>query len=202
MMTIMIIFVVLLLTSVDAFIGNAILKSNVRSLRKVDMMAGEFVTHFTTLSVPCGRGISLRDITTDVQGIVDSQGIKEGVVTVLSKHSTVSVCIQEFEPRFVDDARQFLLKLVPPDYPYLHNDLEFRVGPDDWPGGDEAWREFRRTQPVNAHSHLIQMIVGTSESIPISEGAMQIGTYQNIIVVDADGVDKSRTICVQVMGTK
>ena len=198
----MFLLLIILFTSVNAFMSNIYLKNNVRCLRNLDMMTGEFATHFTTISVPCGRGISLRDITKDVKAIVDSQNIKEGVVTVLSKHSTVSVCIQEFEPRFVDDARQFLLKLVPPDYPYLHNDLEFRVGPDDWPGGDEAWRDFRRTQPVNAHSHLIQMLVGTSESIPISKGDMQIGTYQNIIVVDADGVDKSRTICVQIMGTK
>ena len=100
--------------------------------------------------------------------------------------------------------RQFLLKLVPPDYPYLHNDLDYRVGPPDWPGGDDAWREFRASQPVNAHSHLIAMLAGTSESVPIHEGAMKIGTYQNIIIIDADGCDgtKKRNIAVQVMGTK
>jgi len=55
--------------------------------------------------------------------------VKEGVVTVISKHSTVSVTINEMEPRLVDDTRQFLLKLAPPYYPYLHNDLDQRVGP-------------------------------------------------------------------------
>lgn len=58
--------------------------------------------------------------------VLEKTGCKEGVVTVLSRHSTVSVIIQEMEGRFVDDARQFLVKLAPPLYPYLHNDLDYR----------------------------------------------------------------------------
>ena len=58
-----------------------------------------------------------------------------------------------------------------------------RAGPPNWPGGDDAWREFRSKEPVNAHSHLIAFVLGTSESVPIHRGAIQIGTYQNIIVV-------------------
>ena len=109
--------------------------------------------------------------------------------------------INEFEPRFVDDCRQFFLKLAPPDFPYLHNDVDYRVGPADWPGGDPTWRDFRRTQPVNAHSHLIAQMLGTTESIPVSAGEMKKGKYQNIMVADMDG-PKSRTICIQIMGTK
>ena len=79
-----------------------------------------------------------------------------------------------------------------------------RAGPPDWPGGDEAWRAFRAKEPVNAHSHLIQVLMGTSESIPVSAGLLKIGKYQNVIVIDADGpIDgppKKRTIAVQVMG--
>lgn len=159
-----------------------------------------FVTYYEELSVPTLRGTSLIDITKSVDEILKKSGCKEGVVTVLSRHSTVSVIIQEFEGRFVDDARQFLFKLAPPNYPYLHNDLDFRVGPPDWPGGDSAWRAFRATQPVNAHSHLIAMCLGTSESIPVTKGELRIGTYQNVIVVDADG-PKKRSIAVQVTGT-
>ena len=78
-----------------------------------------------------------------------------------------------------------------------------RVGPDDWPGGDEAWKDFRATQPVNAHSHIIAMMIGNSEMVPISQGVMQIGKYQNIMVIDADGQKgKARTILVQITGTK
>lgn len=167
----------------------------------------ELVTHYEELGVVTLAGISLSDITQEVKAVLQKSGCQEGVLTVLSKHSTVSVIIQEFEKRFVDDARQFLHKLAPKDEPYLHNDLDFRTGPSDWPGGDEAWRAFRAKEPVNTHSHLLAMVLGTSESIPIHEGKLTIGTYQNIIIVDADGCfpggnKKKRTICVQITGSK
>ena len=176
--------------------------------RSARLHAGkELVTHYEELSVTTLSGVSLIDITPQVAEVVKKSEALDGVVTILSKHSTVSVIIQEFEKRFVDDARQFLHQLAPPNKPYLHNDLDFRVGPPGWPGGDEAWRAFRAKEPVNAHSHLLAMVLGTSESVPLSGGAMKIGTYQNIIVVDADGCapggnQKKRTIAVQITGSK
>ena len=86
-----------------------------------------FVTHYEELSVPTGRTVSMVDITKEIREVVSKSGCQEGVVTVLSKHSTVSVTINEMEGRLVDDTRQFLLKLAPPNFPYLHNDLDERV---------------------------------------------------------------------------
>ena len=170
-------------------------------------MSSSLVTHYEELPVSTLSGISLVDITPAVREVLQKSECREGVVTILSKHSTVSVIIQEFEARFVDDAKQFLAKLAPMYAPYLHNDLDFRTGPKDWPGGDDAWRAFRAKEPVNAHSHLLAMCLGTSESVPVSKGELKIGTYQNIIVVDADGcapggVRKKRTIAVQITGSK
>lgn len=88
----------------------------------------EFVTLYEELSVATNRGVSLVDITQDVRNILSKSGCLEGVVTVLSRHSTVSVTINEMEGRLVDDTRQFLLNLAPPSYPYLHNDLDYRYG--------------------------------------------------------------------------
>merc|ERR1719231_129444 len=133
------------------------------------------VTHFESLLVQSGRNIVVRDITRDVAEVVANSKCQEGVVTIMSKHSTVGVGVNEMEGRFVDDLRQFLLKMAPPYYPWLHNDIDNRIGPEDWPGGDDAWRDFRATQPVNAHSHIIAMMIGNSEMIPISQGVMQIG---------------------------
>lgn len=167
---------------------------------------GAFVTRFEELKVDTGRGVSMVDLTQRVQACVDASNVKEGVATVLAKHSTVGVMLNEWEPRFVDDARHFLLGLAPREGHYLHNDLDFRCGPPDWPGGDEAWRTFRMGEPVNAHSHLIQFVVGTTEAVPVTGGKLAIGTYQNIIVVDADGPvgtlgsPKTRSICVQIQG--
>jgi thiamine phosphate synthase YjbQ (UPF0047 family) len=101
------------------------------------------------------------------------------------------------EGRLVDDVRQFLLKLAPPDYPYLHNDLHLRSGPKDWPGGDEAWRA---QEPINCHSHLLTMLIGSSESVPIHKGELMIGTWQSLILAEFDG-PRTRSIAVQVSGS-
>jgi len=165
-----------------------------------------FVTQYEQMSVETGRTVSMVDITKEVAAVVEKSGCVEGTVTVLAKHSTVGVMLNEFEERFVSDARQWLQRIVPPSYPWLHNDIDFRAGPPGYEGGDDAWRAMRMQEPPNAHSHIIQFVVGTSEAIPIHEGKMTIGTFQNIIVVDADGPagnlgsPKSRTICVQVQG--
>jgi secondary thiamine-phosphate synthase enzyme len=88
-----------------------------------------FVTRFESLSIATGRTVSLVDITSDVANVVAESGVKEGTVTVLAKHSTVGVMLNEFEERFVSDARQWLQRVVPPAYPWLHNDIDFRAGP-------------------------------------------------------------------------
>lgn len=161
----------------------------------------EFMAHYEEIELATDHGMSVFDITPQIEEIVSKSGCKEGTVTVLSKHSTLSISINEMEGRLCDDIRQYFLTLAPPNKPYLHNDLDYRVGPEDWKGGDEAWREFRRTQPVNTHSHLIAMMLGTSESIPISEGVMKKGKYQSILAVDVDG-PKTRGIAVQITGGK
>ncbi|MGK3737093.1 MAG: thiamine phosphate synthase YjbQ (UPF0047 family), partial [Bacillariaceae sp.] len=192
------------LTASSAFsvgAGFAITSSTNGRASSSRLQMSEFMTHYEEIQVDTDHAMSVFDITPQIESIVAKSGCKEGTVTVLSKHSTVSVSINELEGRLVDDIRQFFLNLAPPHLPYLHNDLDYRVGPEDWPGGDEAWREFRRTQPVNTHSHLIAMMLGTSESIPISGGEMKKGKYQSILMVDIDG-PKSRGIAVQITGGK
>jgi thiamine phosphate synthase YjbQ (UPF0047 family) len=185
------------LSMTSAFVTNPSL-TNTRTSSSLQM---EFVAHYTEIELTTDHGMSIFDITSQIEDIVSDSGCQEGAVTVLSKHSTVSISINEMEGRLVDDIRQYFLALAPPHRPYLHNDLDYRVGPDDWVGGDEAWRAFRRTQPVNTHSHLIAMMLGTSESIPISTGVMKKGKYQSILAVDIDG-PKKRVISVQVTGGK
>jgi thiamine phosphate synthase YjbQ (UPF0047 family) len=194
-------FLAFQLTASSAFAGARFGGATTCCSSSTSLQMAEFMTHYEEIQVDTDHTMSVFDITPQIEAIVEKSGCKEGTVTVLSKHSTVSVSINEMEGRLSDDIRQFFLNLAPPNKPYLHNDLDYRVGPEDWPGGDEKWREFRRTQPVNTHSHLIAMMLGTSESIPISDGAMKKGKYQSILVVDIDG-PKTRGIAVQITGGK
>ena len=161
-------------------------------------VAGESVGVYEEIKVPTLQGIFFVDITPDIRRIVEESGVHTGSVTVLSQHTTTAITINEMEGRLVDDARQFLLKLVPAAYPYLHNDLHLRKGPEGWPGGDEAWRA---QEPINCHSHLIVMLLGTSEAIPISGGELKLGTWQSVIMAELDG-PRTRTVAVSVVGVK
>lgn len=144
------------------------------------------------------HGIAFTDLNNICNEMIAKNGIKNGQVVVHSRHTTTAVTINEYEERLVDDARQFLLKLVPPLYPYLHNDLHVRFPPDDdrWKGTVEEWRA---QEPLNAHSHLIAMLLGQSVTVPICDGKMTLGTWQSILFVELDG-ERERTVGIQVSG--
>ena len=64
------------------------------------------------------------------------------------------------------------------------------------PGGDEAWRA---QEPINAHSHLLSMLLGNSESVPVTDGNLTIGTWQSVMLLELDG-PRTRTVGVQIVG--
>ena len=86
-------------------------------------------------------------------------------------------------------------RLAPPSDFYLHNDLHLRQAPADWPGGWEAWAA---QEPENAHSHLLSMVLGNSETIPVSKGQLMLGQWQSVLLVELDG-PRCRTVGVQVV---
>jgi len=153
---------------------------------------------YTQVEVVTQPGVALFDITPQIKALLAVLGATEGVVHVLSRHTTTAVVINEMEGRLVDDVRQFLPKLVPPGEPYLHNDIHLRDGPPDWPGGNAAWRA---QEPVNAHSHLQAMLLGQSETVPVHQGELVLGTWQSVILVELDGTEgRVRTVGLQFMG--
>lgn len=152
---------------------------------------------YTQIEIETIPGIALFDITPQIRQRVQQLGVTEGFVNVLSRHTTTAVAINEYETRLLDDIRQFLRKLAPPSDPYLHNDLHLREAPADWPGGWEAWAA---QEPENAHSHLLSMVLGNSETVPVSKGLLCIGTWQSVMLVELDGPRK-RTVGIQVVGT-
>lgn len=132
----------------------------------------QMVFEYTQLELDTKLGISLHDITPQINACIAKAGVKNGYVNVLSRHTTTGVTINEAEPRLMDDVRQFLRKLAPPDHPYLHNDLHLREEPDGWPGGWEAWAA---QEPENCHSHLLSMLLGNSETVPVVNGELTLG---------------------------
>lgn len=178
------------------------------------------VTIPTSQDGPPRQRISVEDLTPTLNDLLSDSGMKNGVINVISRHTTTAITINERESRLAQDMEQYFLELAPPDerssaesakagVRYFHNDIDQRPdSPEEaqrcrdngWEIDDaeqlEAWRA---QEPINAHSHLLSMLLGSSESIPVVDGKMVIGQWQSVLLVDLDG-PRERTVGVQLMG--
>lgn len=119
------------------------------------------------------------DITGDVEEIVGSGGVPEGLLTVFVKATTASVAIMELEPGLVLDLKAALRRLFPRDITYQHNAFN---------------------NDTNGHSHTGAMFLGPSVTVPVHQGRATLGTYQRIILLDLDSRPRKRPVVVQVLG--
>jgi secondary thiamine-phosphate synthase enzyme len=119
------------------------------------------------------------DITPGVQEVVDTAGIDDGLVSVFVAHSTAAVSLIECEPGGIQDLRAVMERLIPTEADYQHNKL----------AGD-----------TNAHAHLRAAVIGPSEVVPLQNGRLQTGTWQQFVLVDFDDSPRERTVMVQVLG--
>ena len=116
------------------------------------------------------------NITQPINEIVNESHIKEGIISIFSKHSTTAICINEDEIGLKEDFKTFIEKLVPNDK-YKHDFID-----------------------NNAKSHLKSFILSSSETIPITNGRMELGTWQSVFFVELDGPRTNRTIVITVVG--
>ncbi|MEM9924858.1 MAG: secondary thiamine-phosphate synthase enzyme YjbQ [Cyanobacteria bacterium P01_D01_bin.50] len=138
------------------------------------------------IEITTTKGINIHNITPQIQETISSSGIKNGQVLVFSRHTTTALAINENEERLLQDVKVFLQKLAPKSDKYLHNDLHLRenIPPDE---------------PMNAHSHLMAMMLSNSEVIPIVDAKLALGTYQSILFFELDG-SRKRTVFCQLSG--
>lgn len=134
-----------------------------------------------TITVQTSKPIEVIDISDEVSQAVSSSGLDAGQVIVISQHTTAYININEKEDRLLEDMETFLKRFAPRDGNYLHN-----INPVD--GRD------------NAHSHLLGLLMNTSETIPFSKGKLLLGEWQSLFFVELDGPRKERKILLQISG--
>lgn len=132
--------------------------------------------------------IQFLDITDDVAAAVRSTGVKDGIVTVVSRHTTMAVRIQEAEPLLIEDLLEFLRRLAPSNVHYQHNDFRIRT------------HHMHDDESPNGHSHCLQFLLGTSETVPIEGGELLLGQWQRIFLVELDGPREKREVLIQTVG--
>jgi secondary thiamine-phosphate synthase enzyme len=121
----------------------------------------------------------MHDLTESVGQIVRESGIKTGVAHVFNVGSTAAVGTIEFEPGLCRDLPEVLQRLIPPSTEYGH---------------EQAWHD------GNGHSHLQATLVGPSVAVPIRDGRLLLGTWQQIFHLECDVRPRQRTVVVTVVG--
>lgn len=121
----------------------------------------------------------MHDLTEQVAAIVSSSGIKTGLAHVFNVGSTAAVGTIEFEPGLEHDLPTLLDKLIPPNRSYGH---------------EQAWHD------GNGHSHLQATLLGPSLTVPVTEGKLVLGAWQQIFHLECDVRGRQRTVVVTVMG--
>ncbi len=118
------------------------------------------------------------DITNDVKNVVYRHSLKDAVVYVYVAGSTVSITNIEYEPGLIKDLPEILDRIAPVDKTYHH---------------DEMWHD------GNGYSHIRASIVGNSTMVPLLEGALHLGQWQQIVLIDFDNKARTRTVHVQIL---
>ncbi len=118
------------------------------------------------------------DITGDVRRIVGEAGTKDGLAVVFVGGSTAAITTMEFEPGGVADLRALLDRLVPVEGDYEHNRLNY---------------------DTNSHAHQRASLIGPSEQVPVRDGRLALGTWQQLVIIDFDDRPRERTVYVQVL---
>ncbi|MBN2587884.1 MAG: YjbQ family protein [Candidatus Fermentibacteraceae bacterium] len=135
--------------------------------------------HGKTITVNT-RGFSdIVNLGTEVQSVVSDSGADDGLVTVTVIGSTASVTTMEYEPALVEDMRELLEKLVPRNIPSRHSET--------W--GDD-----------NGFSHMRASLMGPGITLPVADGRVLTGTWQQIVLVDHDNRPRRREVRIQVLG--
>jgi len=119
------------------------------------------------------------DLTEGVEQIVAESGIRSGLVTIFTPSSTSALTTIEYEDGALADLRRALDEIAPPGRDYRHH---------------LRWGDH------NGHAHLRSALLGPSLSIPIVDGRLTLGTWQQILFLDFDTGPRQREIVVQVIG--
>jgi len=134
--------------------------------------------HRGELSLSTRGDTDVIDITTEVEQVVADGPVDDGLVTAFVRGSTAAITTMEFEPGGVADLRALLDRLIPTEGDYEHN---------------------RLNHDTNSHAHQRASLIGSSAQVPVIDGRLALGTWQQLVLIDFDDRPRDRTVVVQVV---
>ena len=134
---------------------------------------------FEAIEVDLKTGPDIRDITSQLKHLIKASNVKDGVLCATVVGSTGSLTTIEFEPGVVEDLKRAVNRLAPPGMEYEH---------------EKAWHD------GNGHSHVQAALLGPSIALPIRNGQLKLGTWQQVVTINHDNRARTRSIEVTVTG--
>jgi len=123
--------------------------------------------------------VDMVDITAKVVDAVENERIENGIATIFVPGSTAAVTTIEYEPGLLTDFPSMLEKMAPRNAVYEH---------------EKRWHD------GNGHSHVRASLIGPSLTVPIKDGKLTLGTWQQLVLVELDTRSRSRELIVQIIG--
>jgi secondary thiamine-phosphate synthase enzyme len=121
----------------------------------------------------------MHDLTEDLSQIVEHSGVQRGIACLCNVGSTAALGTIEFEPGLEEDLPTMLDRLIPPSREYGH---------------ERAWHD------GNGHSHLQATLLGPSLTVPIEDGCLVLGTWQQVFLIECDVRPRQRVVAVTIVG--
>ncbi len=140
---------------------------------------GNTQTFFKSISFHQETGPGINDISYEINQIIHQSKIQNGSVHITAVGSTGSITTIEYEPGVVQDLKNTINQIAPPDGNYQH---------------ELAWHD------GNGHSHVQAAIIGPSIVVPLRSGKLKLGTWQQIVVINHDNHARKRNVEVTIIG--
>ena len=137
--------------------------------------------HVRRLEVQTSKRMEIHDLTETIREMVRATGVTAGLVTLSTLHTTTAVFVNEPQSALLEDVQQMLERLVPRD--------------DEWKHNDPRYSDCDRS---NADAHLRAIMLGSSVTLQVAEGALTMGQWQRVLMAELDGPRK-RGLVLQVL---
>ena len=137
------------------------------------------MVHNDTLEISTRGFGDVIDVTPWITSFVEKSGIRNGIVCIANPGSTAGITTLEFEPGAVADLKAALERLAPEKARYHHNDT--------WDDG-------------NGFAHLRSALIGASRAFPVRDGAVALGTWQQVVFLDFDNRPRRRKLVATIVG--
>lgn len=129
-----------------------------------------------TIEINTNSSLQILDITNEIQNILKLNKVNNGIINIFTKHSTSAIVINENERGLLNDFENLLKTLIPQVQSYEHNRID-----------------------NNADAHLRSFFLSSSETVPIYNGKLDLGTWQSIFFVELDGPRNNRKINLSIL---